>query len=139
VMHTALKKSGSAIRPGQTVIAKLSGLGYLDFIEFDLETATDLAAVDMEGVVYTITTKDASIAFPPGDPGIKKITWRYRKDNNNLLEAGEVVMIRLDVLSMKIQRGETFTIGMTTADGAAASLTRTIPAGVGRNVYIELF
>lgn len=139
VMHAALKKSGSAIRPGQTVIAKLESPGYLKFIEFDLETATDLAAVDMGGVVYTITTKDASVAFPPGDPGIQEIIWRYRKDDNNLLEAGEVVTVRLDLLSMEIQRGETFTIAMTTADGAAASLTRTIPAGVGRNVYVELF
>ena len=139
VMHAALKKSGSAIRPGQTVIAKLNSQSYLNFVEFDLETATDLAAVDMGGVVYSITTKDVSVVFPPGDPHIKKITWRYRKDNNDLLEAGEVVTVKLDLLSMKIQQGETFTIAMTTADGAAASLTRTIPAGVGRNFYVELF
>ncbi|NLA38781.1 MAG: flagellin [Methanomicrobiales archaeon] len=138
VMHAALKESGSAIRPGQTVIAKLKNPGLLDFIEFDLETATDLAAVDMEGMVYTIATRDTLVTFPPGDSSIK-LTWRYRTDDNNILDAGEVATVRLTLLSIKIQPGETFTIGMTTAEGATASLTRTIPGGIGKNVYIELF
>ncbi len=56
-----------------------------------------------------------------------------------MLEAGEVVTVRLTMDSTGIGRGDTFTIGVTAAGGETASLTRTIPAGAGENVYIELF
>ncbi|CCJ36938.1 flagellin [Methanoculleus bourgensis MS2] len=139
VMHAALEESGSALRPGQVVIAKLdNNEGLLYSVEFDLETATNLAAVDMGGVIYTVATQETLVTFPPGDSHIT-LTWRCREDTNDLLEAGEVVTVKLVVNRMRIQRGETFTIGMTTAGGATASLTRTIPAGIGKNVFIELF
>jgi flagellin FlaB len=38
-----------------------------------------------------------------------------------------------------VGRGDTFTVEVTTADGATATLARTVPAGIGKNVYIELF
>ena len=139
VMHAALEESGSALRPGQVVIAKLdNNEGLLYSVEFDLETATNLAAVDMGGVIYTVATQETLVTFPPGDSRIT-LTWRCREDTNDLLEAGEVVTVKLMVNKMRIERGETFTVGMTTAEGATASLTRTIPAGIGKDVFTELF
>jgi len=139
VMHAALEESGSALRPGQVVIAKLdNNEGLLYSVEFDLETATNLAAVDMGGVIYTVATQETLVTFPPGDSHIT-LTWRCREDTNDLLEAGEVVTVKLMVNKMRIERGETFTVGMTTAEGATASLTRTIPAGIGKDVFTELF
>lgn len=140
VMHAALEEAGSSLRPGYAVIAKLeNGEGLLDFIEFDLETATDLAAVDMGSMTYTIVTTKDLFTFPPGDSDVT-LTWRYRKDTDELLESGEVVTVKLKTLgSTGIGRGDTFNIGITAADGATATLTRTIPAGIGKNVYIELF
>jgi len=139
VMHAALEESGSALRPGQVVIAKLdNNEGLLYSVEFDLETATNLAAVDMGGVIYTVATQETLVTFPPGDSHIT-LTWRCREDTNDLLEAGEVVTVKLMVNKMRIERGETFTVGMTTAEGATATLTRTIPAGIGKDVFTELF
>ncbi len=137
-MHAALGEAGSALRPGSTVIAKLDATGLVDFVEFDLETATDLAAIDMGSITYTIATKETLVTFPPGDPHVTE-TWRYRKDAGNLLEAGEVVTVKLALGSVGIRRGDTFTLELIAAEGAAASLTRTIPAGVDKNVYVELF
>jgi flagellin FlaB len=146
VMHAALEEAGSSLRPGYVVIAKLdNGEGLLDFIEFDLETATDISAVDMQSMTYTIVTTENLFTLRPGDadvPGGANATWtwRYRKDTDELLESGEVVTVKLKTLgSTGIGRGDTFNIGITAADGATATLTRTIPAGIGKNVYIELF
>jgi len=138
-MHSALGESGSALRPGYTVIAKLdNGEGNLEFIDFDLETATDLAAIDLGRITYTVATKDTLVTFPPGDSDVT-VTWRYPKDGGALLEAGEVATVKLKVGSMGIGRGDTFTLEITAADGTTASLTRTVPAGVGKNIYLELF
>lgn len=138
-MHAALGEAGSAFRPGYTVIAKLDAdQGHLEFIEFDLETATDLAAIDMGSMIYTIATKEALVTFPPGDPRAT-VTWRYQRDSGDLLEAGETVTVHLMTGSTGIRRGDTFTLDITAAEGATASLTRTIPAGIEKNVYIELF
>lgn len=140
VMHTGLEKAGSALRPGYVVIAKLDNdQGLVVSVEFDLEVTTDLAAIDMRSMTYTVATKEALVTLPPGDDRITDIEWRYPKDGGNLLEAGEVVKVKLDLKGMGIGRGDTFTIGMNAAEGAAASLTRTIPAGIEKNVYIELF
>lgn len=140
VMHTGLEKAGSALRPGYVVIAKLDNdQGLVVSVEFDLEVTTDLAAIDMRSMTYTVATKEALVTLPPGDDRITDIEWRYPKDGGNLLEAGEVVKVRLSLKRMGIGRGDTFTIGMNAAEGATASLTRTIPAGIEKNVYIELF
>ena len=139
VMHAALGEAGSALRPGYAVIAKLDNdQGLLSFVEFDLETATDLAAIDMGSMTYTIATKESLVTFPASDPHVIE-TWRYRKDPGDLLEAGEVVTVKLNVGSVGIRRGDTFTLEITAAEGATASLTRTVPAGIEKNVYIELF
>lgn len=140
VMHAALEEAGSALRPGYAVIAKLDNdKGLLRFIEFDLETATDLAAVDMQSMTYTIVTTENLFTLRSGDVNVT-CTWRYRKDADDLLEPGEVVTVQLNNLSSTgIGRGDTFTTGITAADGATATLARTIPAGIGKNVYIELF
>ncbi len=138
-MHAALGEAGSAFRPGYMVIAKLDNdQGHVDFIEFDLETATDLAAIDMGSMTYTIATNEALVTFPPGDPGVT-VTWRYQRDAGDFLETGEVVTVKLMVGTVGIRRGDTFTLDITAAEGATASLTRTVPAGVGKNVYLELF
>ncbi|MCE5337761.1 MAG: flagellin [Methanomicrobiaceae archaeon] len=139
VLHAALDEAGSALRPGYTVIAKLDNdKGFLKSIAFDLETATDLAAIDMRSMTYTAATGDTLITFPPGDTAVT-LSWRYRRDTDALLEAGEVVTVHLDVRSVGIQRGDTFTLDMTASGGATASLTRMIPTGIDKNVYVELF
>ncbi len=146
VMHAALEEAGSSLRPGYAVIAKLDNdEGHLHFIEFDLETATDLAAVDMQSMTYTLVTTENLFTIRPGEPDVPgganaTWTWRYRKDADDLLESGEVVTVKLESLKFTgIGRGDTFTTGITAADGATATLARTIPAGIGKNVYIELF
>lgn len=138
-MHAALGEAGSALRPGQSVIAKLdNGQGFLDFIEFDLEAVTDLAVIDLGSMTYTIATKKALVTFPPGDPSVS-VTWRYPKDGGDLLEVGEVVTVRLEMESVEVGRGDTFTLQMTAAGGETAALTRNVPASIGKNVYVELF
>lgn len=138
VVHAALDEARSAFRPGDAVIVKLDTAGGLSFIEFDLETAAGPTAIDMESVTCTIATTEALFTFPPGDPAVD-LSWRYRRDTDDVLEAGEVVTVRLTPDSTGIGRGDTFTIGVTATGGETASLTRTIPAGAGENVYIELF
>jgi flagellin FlaB len=140
VVHTALEEAGSALRPGYAVIVKLdSSKGLLEFMEFDLETATDLASVDMGSMAYTIVTTENLFTSPPGDLNATW-TWRYQKDTDELLESGEVATVRLNNLTNTgIMHGDTFTIEITAAEGATATLTRTIPAGIGKNVYVELF
>ncbi|ABN57304.1 MULTISPECIES: archaellin/type IV pilin N-terminal domain-containing protein [Methanoculleus] len=138
-MHAALGEAGSALRPGQSVIAKLdNNQGFLDSIEFDLETATDLAVIDMGSMTYTVATKKTLVTFPPGDPAVT-VTWRYPEDGGPLLETGEVVTVRLEMESVEVGRGDTFTLQMTAAGGETAALTRNVPAGIGKNVYVELF
>lgn len=138
-MHAALGEAGSALRPGYTVIAKLDNdQGNLEFIEFDLETATDLAVIDMGRMTYTVATKEGLVTFPPGDPDVT-VTWRCRRDAGDLLEKGEVVTVKLMMGAVGIRRGDTFTLEVTAAEGATVSLTRTVPAGVEKNVYLELF
>ncbi len=137
-MHAALGEAGSALRPGYTIIAKLDATGLLDFIELDLETATDLAVIDMGSMTYVVATKETLVTFPPGDPRVTE-TWRQKRNAGDLLETGEVVTVKLMVGSVSIRRGDTFTLEMIAAEGATASLTRTIPAGAGKNVYVELF
>lgn len=137
VLHAALDEAGSALRPGNAVITRLDG-GRLRFIEFDLETAAGPTTIDMRSMTCTIATTEALFTFPPGDTAVN-LTWRYRRDTDDMLEAGEVVTVRLTMDSTGIGRGDTFTIGVTAAGGETASLTRTIPAGAGENVYIELF
>jgi flagellin FlaB len=137
-MYAALGEAGSALRPGYTVIAKLDATGLLDFVDFDLETATDLAVIDMGSITYTFATKETLVTFPPGDPRVIE-TWRHRKNAGNLLESGEIVTVSLDMDGVGIRPGDTFTLEMFAAEGATASLTRTIPAGVEKNVYVELF
>ncbi|MDN7012747.1 flagellin [Methanoculleus sp. FWC-SCC3] len=138
-MHAALGEAGSALRPGQSVIAKLDNdQGLIRFLEFDLETATDLAVIDMGSMTYTITTKDVFVTFPPGDDRVT-VTWRYPEDGGPLLESGEVVTVRLEMESVEVGRGDTFTLQITAAGGATAALTRDVPAGIAKNVYVELF
>lgn len=140
-MYAALGEAGSALRPGQSVIVKLDNdQGLIEFMEFDLETATDLAVIDTGRMTYTIATKKTLVTFPPGDPPRVTVTWRYPKDGGPLLEAGEVVTVKLMVGSVKIGRGDTFTLQMTAGGGGeTAALTRNVPAGIGKNVYVELF
>ncbi|WP_214021183.1 archaellin/type IV pilin N-terminal domain-containing protein [Methanoculleus sp.] len=138
-MHAALGEAGSAFRPGYTVIAKLDNdQGHVEFIEFDLETATDLAVIDMERMTCTVATTETFVTFPPGDPDVT-VTWRCQRDAGDLLETGEVVTVKLMVGAVGIRRGDTFTLDVIASEGATASLTRTVPAGVGKNVYLELF
>jgi flagellin FlaB len=138
-MHTALGEAGSALRPGQSVIAKVDNTqGLVKFVEFDLETATNLAAIDLGRMTYTIMTKDALVTFPPGDSRVT-VTWRYPEDGGALLEAGELVTVRLNMTGVSLGRGDTFTLQMIAAGGETAALTRTVPAGIGKNVYVELF
>ena len=138
VMHAALEEAGSALRPGYVVIARLNSSSVLDTVEYDLETATDLAAVDMGSMTYTIATKETLVTFSPGDTRVTE-NWRYQKDAGDFLEAGEVVTVNLKVDSAGIRPGDTFTIEMTAAGGATASLTRTIPTGIETNVHFEIF
>jgi flagellin FlaB len=138
VMHAALEEAGSALRPGFAVIAKLNASSVLHTVEFDLETATDLAAVDMGSMTYTIATTKTLPGISAGDARVTE-TWRYQKDAGDLLEAGEVVAVNIDVRSAGIRPGDTFTIEMTAAGGATAALTRTVPTGIETNTYVELF
>jgi len=135
---TALDEARSTFRPGNAVIAKLDTAGGLSSIEFDLETAAGPTAIDMRSMTCTLATSKALLTYPPGDPAVT-LTWRYRKDTNDILEEGEVVTVKLNADSKGIKRGDTFTVGVATAGGATASLTRTIPAGTRGNTYIELF
>ncbi len=138
VLYSALDKAGSALRPGDVVIAKLE-TGRLNFIEFDLETAAGPTAIDTRSMTFTIATTEALSTFPPGNSTVK-FTWRYRRDIDDILEEGEIVTVRLkDLKNTGIKRGDTFTVGVAAAGGATASLTRTIPAGAGGTDYIELF
>ena len=138
-MHTALGEAGSALRPGQSVIAKLdNNRGLVESMEFDLETATDLAAIDLKRVTYTIATKNDLITFSPGDSRVS-VTWRYPEDGGPLLEAGEIVTVKLNTRDAGIGRGDTFTLQVSAAGGETVALTRTVPAGIGKNVYVELF
>ncbi len=136
-MHAALGEAGSVLRPGYAVIAKLEG-GPVRFVEFDIETATDLAVIDTGSMTYSVATKKTLVTFPPGDSRVT-VTWRHRKDAGDLLEAGEVATVHIEVGAAGIRRGDAFTLEMIAAAGAAAALTRTVPAGVGENVYLELF
>jgi len=138
VLHAALDEARSTFRPGNAVIAKLDTAGGLSSIEFDLETAAGPTAIDMKSMTCTLATSKALLTYPPGDPAVT-LTWRYRKDTNDILEEGEVVTVKLNADSKGIKRGDTFTVGVATAGGATASLTRTIPAGTRGNTYIELF
>jgi len=138
VVHAALDEARSAFRPGDAVIVKLDTAGGLSFIEFDLETAAGPTAIDMKSMTCTLATSKALLTYPPGDPAVK-LTWRYCKDTDDILEAGEIVTVRLIPGSKGIKRGDTFTIGVAAAGGATASLTRTIPAGARGNTYVELF
>lgn len=139
VMYAALEEAGSALRPGYTVIAKMNaGSDVLRSVEFDLETATDLAVINMRTMTYTVATKEALVTFRSGEPSVK-VSWRCREDTDDLLKAGELVTVTLDVRHVEIHRGDTFTVSVTAAGGATASLTRTVPTGVEENAYIELF
>lgn len=138
-MHAALGEAGSALRPGQSIIAKLdNNQGFIDFMEFDLETATDLAVIDPGSMTYSVTTKKVLVTFPPGDPRVI-VTWRYPEDGGPLLEAGEVVTVRLNMGGVGIGRGDTFTLQIIAAGGETATLTRSVPAGIKKNIYVELF
>lgn len=104
-MHAGLEEAGSALCPGYTVIAKLDNdQGRLDFIAFDLETANDLAAIDMRNMTYTLATTETLVTFLPGDPHVTE-DWRYRKDAGDILELGEVVAVTLDTDGAGIGRG----------------------------------
>lgn len=139
VMYAALDEAGSSLRPGYTVIAQTdTGSDALRSVEFDLETATDVAAIDMRTMTYTVVTKEALVTFRSGEASVKE-SWRCRKDTGDLLEAGELVAVTLDVRSVGIRAGDTFTISATAAGGATASLTKTVPSGVGENAFIEIF
>mgnify|MGYP007107678945 FL=1 len=92
----------------------------------------------MESMTYTIATKETLVTFSPGDTRVTE-NWRYQKDAGDFLEAGEVVTVNLKVDSAGIRPGDTFTIEMTAAGGATASLTRTIPTGIETNVHFEIF
>ncbi len=137
VLHAALDEARSAFRPGDAVIARIDG-GFIRYVEFDLETAAGPTAIDMKSITCTLATSKALLTYPPGDPAVT-LTWRYRKDTNDILEEGEVVTVKLNADSKGIKRGDTFTVGVASAGGATASLTRTIPAGTRGNAYIELF
>lgn len=138
-MHAALGEAGSALRPGQAIIAKLEPpQGLVKFIEFDLETATDLAVIDLGKMTYTIATKETLVTYPPGDPRVT-VTWRYPLDGGALLEAGELVTVRLDTTGVGIGRGDTFTLQVIAGGGETVALTRNVPTGIGKNVYVELF
>lgn len=138
-MHAALGEAGSALRPGQAIIAKLDNdQGQIKFMEFDLETTTDLAVIDLGSITYTIATKETLVTYPPSDPRVI-VTWRYPQDGGTLLETGEVVTVRLDTTGVGIGQGDTFTLQVVAGEGEAVALTRNVPAGIGKNVYIELF
>ncbi|MDI3507233.1 MAG: archaeal flagellin FlaB [Methanomicrobiaceae archaeon] len=138
-MYTALGEAASGLRTGDSVIVKLDNdRGYVRFVEFDLETVTDIAAIDPGRLRYTIATEETVVTIPPGDPRAG-ITWRYRRDDGGLLEAGEVIAVRLNAADAAIGRGDAFSIEITAADGAIVSLSRRVPAGADKNVYLELF
>ena len=138
-MYAALGEAGSALRPGQTIIAKLEPpQGLVKFIEFDLETATDIAVIDLGKMTYTIATKETLVTFPPGDSRVT-VTWRYPEDGGALLEAGELVTVRLNTVGVGIGRGDTFTLQVIAGGGETVALPRNVPTGIGKNDYVELF
>lgn len=138
-MYAALGEAASGLRTGDSVIVKLDNdRGYVRFVEFDLETLADIAPIDPGRLTFTIATKDRLVTIPPGDPRAT-ITWRYRRDDGDLLEAGEVIAVRLNAVDAIIARGDTFSIEITARDGASVSLARRVPAGAEKNVYLELF
>jgi flagellin FlaB len=122
-----------------TVIAQeYQGTGTLRFLEFDLETATDLSAIDMDCMTISIATPDTLVTLPPGDSRVT-MTWRHREDNDSLLETGDLATIRLDVRAIGIRAGDTFTVEINAAEGATASITRTVPTSIERDAFVELF
>jgi archaeal flagellin FlaB len=140
VVKSGLDEAGGAFRLGGTIIGKWDNPDdRLRYLYLDLEMATDLSAIDMAGMTYTIVTKDRLITLSPGDPRIKQLAWRLRNDADTLLEAGELVTVQLEVKDFNIRAGETFSIEMASSEGAALTVTRTIPPSVEKNASFELF
>jgi archaeal flagellin FlaB len=139
VVKSGLEEAGGAFRLGGTIIAKWDNTNdKLNFVDFDLEMATDLSAIDMSGMTCTIVTKDRLVTLPAGDSRVT-LTWRLRNDADTLLEAGELVTVRLVLKDFNIRAGETISIEMKSAEGAALTVTRTIPSSVEKNASFELF
>lgn len=138
VVKSGVEEAGGAFRLGGTVIAKWDTEDRLKFVEYDLEMATDISAIDMAGMTCTIVTKDRLVTLPAGDSRVT-LTWRLRNDADTLLEAGELVTVRIEVKDINIRAGDTFSIEMASAEGAALSVTRTIPSSVEKNASFEIF
>ncbi|WP_128693827.1 archaellin/type IV pilin N-terminal domain-containing protein [Methanoculleus taiwanensis] len=139
VIHAGIEQSGNALALGGTVVCQgdPSG-GKVGKVEINLETASKGTGVDMTRVSYRIALHDVLLTIPPGDPKIEEIVWRYRKDSNTILEAGELVAVKLDLSTANIAEGDTFTVEIIPDTGVALALTRTAPPDITANDYYEL-
>ncbi len=139
VIHAGIDQSGNALALGGTVLCQGDqNDGKLRYVEVTLETASEGTGVDMTRVSYRIALHDVLLTIPPGDPQIKEVAWRYRRDTDTILEAGELVAVTLDLRAADIAEGDTFTAEIIPDTGVALALTRTAPPDITANDHYEL-
>ncbi len=138
VIYASIDQSGNAMVLGGTAVCQANNLGTeLKSVRIYLETAGAGTGTDLTRVGCKIALSDTLLSIPPGDPRIA-ITWRYRADDNEILEENELACMTIDVRDADIAAGDTFTMELAADTSAALVLTQTAPSELTANDYYEL-
>ncbi|MHC1630256.1 MAG: hypothetical protein ACXQTG_04825 [Methanoculleaceae archaeon] len=138
-VHAGVRMAGSSLRTAGSTVAHASADGtILQSVDVMLAIVQGTGGCDMDRVTYRIVTEDGITEVPADDPGID-IVWRNRRDGDSILEAGEVVRVRIDLRDLSIGAKDWFIIEVIAPVGEPLSLSFATPDELSANEWYELW
>jgi flagellin FlaB len=141
VVHSGVAQASSSLELSGNIVGQADGTGAeLDNVIYNLQLTAGGGSVDMSAVTFTISEKDISPVTITYTDGSLTKTWKNAEATpDNLLEAGELLQITMDVTAYNLNPNDKFVIEIKPSVGAPLSIERTVPAGLSADEYYQLY
>lgn len=138
VITSGLKETSNSLNLAGTVVGRVKVSDpELRYIMFYLEQCGGGTGIDINKISYQISTDEFIKDFLPGDPSVEYV-WKTSPDDDNILEAGEILKVRLNLDSVLLAGGDSFKLTVTPSEGHGISFSRDVPDNLVKNDYYEL-
>ncbi|UUX93582.1 archaellin/type IV pilin N-terminal domain-containing protein [Methanoplanus endosymbiosus] len=138
VINSGLKETSNSLNLFGTVVAKVKVSDpELRYIMFYLEQCGGGTGIDINKISYEISTDEFIKDFPPGDSSVEYV-WKISPDDDNILEDGEILRVRIYPDSVSLAGGDSFKCSVIPSEGHGIFFSRDIPDNLVKNDYYEL-
>ncbi len=142
-VHTAVGQASSTLELSGPVTVQAEPSGTIvGNATFYLQLAAGGTPVDLSKVTYTLSTKDlmyTTVDIAQGTSNMSRSYVSASPDNDNLLEANEMVLVDLNMIPIAAIANTKFTIEVKPDKGAALPITKTAPAALTADKYYEVY